>query len=381
MKTCKKCGETKALTEFTKAPTNLDGVKGQCKSCDSAYSKLHYEINRERRLVQSRANYEANKETKKVQQKEWAAKNRKVVNTHQRKRWKDNKDNLKDDYVKRLIMSCSDIKYKDITPEMVEEKRLQVIIKRTLSNKQIPDSLTKCCTICNQTKPINAFKKDAVIKGGRVNQCRNCLNARQNARRWAINPPKFREVLPDGHKRCTKCEEVKPVDKFHYSIRGYLSRTSYCSACMNVQAKEWKQNNPEKVREYKRKDAINNADRIKKYRVAYHSSPNRKELDKQYRQRYYQLNIEKIKLRSKEWVLNNPEKVREKRRKYEQLNKEWLLAADKRYRDALADGYVKALLFKGMTSKIDIPQSLIEAKRLQVLLKRRSKDENSNNIT
>lgn len=381
MKTCKKCGETKALELFNKRAANLDGLSGQCKACDSVYSKLHYEIHKERRLELCKIYHANNKEKRSKQQKAWAIANKDKCNAQARDRWKDKKDNLHDDYVKRLIMSCEDIKYKDITLEMVEQKRLQVIIKRTLANEPIPESLTKCCTSCKQIKPINAFKKDANVKGGRINQCRRCINDRQNARKWAINPPKVREVLPDGHKRCTKCSEVKSLDKFHYSIRGYLSRTSYCSACLGVQAKEWKQAHPEKVKEYKRRDAINNAERIKEYRQVYHSNPTRKEIDKQYRHRYYQLNKETIKIRAKEWVLNNPEKIRERRRRYEQLNKEWLLEVDKKHRDALSDPYVKSLLFKGKTSKIEIPQELIEVKRLQVLIKRRSKNEIDNNTT
>lgn len=36
-KTCKKCGETKAFTEFYKARTNKDGLTNMCKLCRKIY--------------------------------------------------------------------------------------------------------------------------------------------------------------------------------------------------------------------------------------------------------------------------------------------------------------------------------------------------------
>ena len=72
--------------------------------------------------------------------------------------------------------------------------------------------------------------------------------------------------------------------------------------------------------------------------------------------------------------------------------------ADKRYRDKtkdkrsamfrqmvrnLDDKYIKHLFTKGGATipKSEIPQALIEAKRLQILIKRRVKDEDSNRTT
>ena len=39
MKTCSQCKQLKSLTEFFKEKTNKDGLRNQCKSCRSAYSK------------------------------------------------------------------------------------------------------------------------------------------------------------------------------------------------------------------------------------------------------------------------------------------------------------------------------------------------------
>ena len=40
-KTCSKCGEEKALSEFYKHKTNKDGYSGMCKKCCLAYKKLY----------------------------------------------------------------------------------------------------------------------------------------------------------------------------------------------------------------------------------------------------------------------------------------------------------------------------------------------------
>lgn len=41
-KPCKRCGETKLLTEFSKAPNTRDGLKSSCKACDAARHRENY---------------------------------------------------------------------------------------------------------------------------------------------------------------------------------------------------------------------------------------------------------------------------------------------------------------------------------------------------
>ena len=43
MKTCKNCGETKPLRDFSKCSKNKDGYQYTCKICQSKESKEHYE--------------------------------------------------------------------------------------------------------------------------------------------------------------------------------------------------------------------------------------------------------------------------------------------------------------------------------------------------
>ena len=45
MKTCTKCGESKALDEFYKHPGKRDGLKPSCKSCQRAYAQSAHSKN------------------------------------------------------------------------------------------------------------------------------------------------------------------------------------------------------------------------------------------------------------------------------------------------------------------------------------------------
>ena len=58
MKTCTKCGEIKALTEFYKRKASRDGLMPLCKTCEKARSKAYYEANPEKAKARFRAWYE-----------------------------------------------------------------------------------------------------------------------------------------------------------------------------------------------------------------------------------------------------------------------------------------------------------------------------------
>src|ERR1035437_8215120 len=48
-------------------------------------------------------------------------------------------------------------------------------------------------------------------------------------------------------KQCTKCKEVKELDKFYSAKRGLHKRKSECKTCCRDKHKEWVDNNPEKI--------------------------------------------------------------------------------------------------------------------------------------
>ena len=151
-------------------------------------------------------------------------------------------------------------------------------------------------------------------------------------------------------KKCTKCGEVKPLSefkKYYYKGKPFLRNT--CKACVNkmerarywkddnikIQAKlrkrEWNKKHPEKARETSRKWRNNNRDKANALSV--------------------------------EWVKKNPDK-------------QTFMQA--RLRNNLSDGYVKQQI-KRQTGipTANIPDDIIELKRLQIKLNRKIKQKKS----
>ncbi len=149
----------------------------------------------------------------------------------------------------------------------------------------------------------------------------------------------------------------------------------------------------------------------KAYRKAYYQA--NKEKQKAYALAYYQANKDKCTALNKAWRALNPERVKKIKATYQQNNQalsnqrhsKWranlratnpekykaMKKADYiKYKDSydaanrkacanrvrdLPDLYVKYIILWNSDSSIEIPQALIEAKRLQILIKRRLKDE------
>ena len=131
-------------------------------------------------------------------------------------------------------------------------------------------------------------------------------------------------------KTCPKCNETKPFSEF-YPAPKYKGGYYRCKTCTNRLALNWAQDNQTKVRETGR---FSVEGRKKKC---------------EYVKEYKLKNIDKVRAND----------IRNSKRKVERLS----------------DAYVKQLLH----IKVDVPQALIEAKRLEILIKRRVKNENSNN--
>ena len=118
-------------------------------------------------------------------------------------------------------------------------------------------------------------------------------------------------------KICTKCGEEKPLDAFNKNRLKKDGLTCYCKECINIYYKIWRQENPEKDRESKR--------------------------------RYDRENPEKERERKRKWRQENPERAR--------LNN------------------VRHNLKKQLNLPIEeIPEELVQYKYLQLKLKHKIKN-------
>jgi len=138
-------------------------------------------------------------------------------------------------------------------------------------------------------------------------------------------------------KICIYCQTAKPLDDFCLYKRSKDGRTATCKQCRNK-------------KETKKRD-------VEKERERYHAN---KERHKNKRREYYQNNALETNDRVKQWRKDNPERLIQL--KFNYVKKKVSMAKD---------GYIKGLLTKGtsLTTK-DIPDSLVECKRLELKIKR-----------
>ena len=177
-------------------------------------------------------------------------------------------------------------------------------------------------------------------------------------------------------RKCSKCGVEKELCPEHFSRRqtnsaGY--RTS-CKTCDRQRTAEWKRANKERVKEYNKKYkaklcaslSTQEKEKLKEKlrevsRVRRRENP---EKHKAYRKKYYSKNKEKIKLKVAKWNKENPDTLREYVRRSATVSREKLNSC-----------YIRAFLTAGTTLKAkDIPQELVDAKRLQLMITRKIKE-------
>lgn len=138
--------------------------------------------------------------------------------------------------------------------------------------------------------------------------------------------PKISEKI--SKKVCLCCGEEKDIEMFSISRDHRNGYRSECKKCKGNKVRLWKKNNPEKVKRYVSAYQKKNRKIINKYAVEYRDK-NREKILK-IRKKSYQKNKQKIILKTKEWKIQNVEKV-----------KEWSRAYCKRMRKLDPDKYRK----------------------------------------
>ena len=160
-KKCSKCGEVKDLeNEFNKRRETKDGFHKECKLCVNKAAREYAEKNKEHQLQYRRRWRKANAEKVKEYQVKWEKANPEKVNGRARQwrkanpekyrktyhKWADkNKERIKewglrsrnlltDMFVRNIIKQQINLNFRQITPEMIEAKREQLLFYRELKN-------------------------------------------------------------------------------------------------------------------------------------------------------------------------------------------------------------------------------------------------------
>ncbi|HEX6478495.1 MAG TPA: HNH endonuclease [Ktedonobacteraceae bacterium] len=116
-----------------------------------------------------------------------------------------------------------------------------------MANKKEPPKKPegkKWCNGCKQWKPAttDVFFVDNSAGDKLKTPCKQCSQDIYR-RKHPLSP---QEELPEGHKRCTKCKQVKESTEefFHLRVGRKAGLTSRCKKCRNEDRKEYEQAHP-----------------------------------------------------------------------------------------------------------------------------------------
>lgn len=182
-------------------------------------------------------------------------------------------------------------------------------------------------------------------------------------------------------KRCLACKHELPLDAFRtVMVKGAPKHQAKCKPCMQAYQKAYYEANKEhckqQVREWNKRNADyhtnwrkENPDRIKQHREAA-----RPQARAHMREQYWK-DPESARLRSQQFRIANPELIKAKKKEWNQLNRPHLRAYYGSQTKQLSDSYIRNKLAANHKRERtlcsgDIPQDLVELKRLQLLIQR-----------
>lgn len=119
----------------------------------------------------------------------------------------------------------------------------------------------KKCKRCKQQLPLTAFGNDKTRDDGKYPYCIECQRAYHKARRKRCKANMTR-ICMTGEKRCTKCNNVKPVTCFSPASNGTTKdgRLGWCAECNAKNRRDYHAKNPIK---YRTDAAIRRANKLK----------------------------------------------------------------------------------------------------------------------
>jgi 5-methylcytosine-specific restriction endonuclease McrA len=156
MKRCKKCKTEKAITEFYKNHTYLDGRDSTCKSCNRAYQKKWREQNRIKHRTYSKAYYAEHKEERSAYYADWRVRNLESINKYN-KQWRiDNPERMR---ARRKLDNAR-------RRALLENAKGDFTVDEWL---ELKESYGNTCLACGRSEPEVKITPDHVIplsKGG-----------------------------------------------------------------------------------------------------------------------------------------------------------------------------------------------------------------------
>ena len=205
VKTCPQCKETKASTEFYRAPSSSDGLGSRCKVCNSVYAKKQRFGYRDNHVIR------VSKKCSRCGEIKQATEYHKNVSSR--------------DGLSKYCKACNRTENKE------RYARLKVIREVTKTSKT--------CVACGRTLPTDAFNKYAINLDGLYGCCKECRRD-YNKKLGTAYKEKEREYMIKLTKVCPQCKEMKPVAAFYKRSASSDGLSSYCKDCTSVRCKTWR---------------------------------------------------------------------------------------------------------------------------------------------
>lgn len=196
--------------------------------------------------------------------------------------------------------------------------------KKALIEPKIEEGM-KRCSRCNQILPIEQFGKQKKGKDELRSICKKCHYddcVKSRAIKKAIKMQN-EEQIPEGMKKCTKCGNILPANSEYFNNKksGKFGLTGMCKECIKL-TRESKKHLYAKTTKLWRD---NSKDHLKAYRIK------NAERIREYTIEYEYKNAEKIKKRKRQWYLKNRDSILEKGRQKYQENIEYEQERSRKY--------------------------------------------------
>ena len=171
-KICSTCGKEKFIEEFGIMKTNPDGYRNTCKDC----RKNFYYSNHEKMLREKKEHYLQNKEMYQKSQKKYYEQNKEEIKQQSNEYYHKNKDNP--DFYNKINRSLINQKKKERRQKhsiLREQQKIQEMI-----DLEACSPLEKQCSNCKIIKTIYEFNKMNNVLLGRKTICRECQKQYKN---------------------------------------------------------------------------------------------------------------------------------------------------------------------------------------------------------
>ncbi|MFD7132541.1 endonuclease VII domain-containing protein [Streptomyces sp. NPDC059894] len=96
---------------------------------------------------------------------------------------------------------------------------------------EIEDGVKRCVR-CGEVKPHAAFARRRSNLDGLQRHCRDCASDYHRARQQSLGKKVCPKVeVPEGHKLCLKCGEIKPWSEWHRNATASDGLSTRCKTC------------------------------------------------------------------------------------------------------------------------------------------------------